>query len=269
MNIRSDIKKILLEFKNNALLNEDNGVTTTKTTEDPTSLGTEKPEIVIKLPGCKDELALDGSKLRVPYNMGEEKIRRASCKYDKNNFRIGQKACTAWQGMGWKKTPFQNYDDCNNKYFDVFSKDLCKVGAVQSFKFNNKTYVPCVGWTTIETRNNKSVKVVLPPEQVYLTQYYGFDDSEVYKDGNCNLTGIPWVCPEIRNKKKESYKLTSPDNVTIDDKKDGSPGSTSLIEPVINYGYDGVNNLINPKKIPQSNILYDVKGKQVVIQMGL
>jgi hypothetical protein len=234
MNLRHNIRKILLEFKNNNFLNEDDGVTTTQTTEDPTSLGTETPEVVVTLPGCKDDLALDGSKLRLPYNIKEENIRRANCEYDKNNFRIGQKACTAWQGMGWGNTPFRNYDECFNKYFDVYSKDLCKVGSVQEFKFGDKTYIPCIYWTTTETRNNKSVQVVLPPEQVNVSQYYGFDDSEVYKDVGCNLTGISWVCPEIKNKKKEkSFKTGTPDNVVKDTEKDGQVGSDSGLEPTL------------------------------------
>lgn len=256
MNLKSNIRKILLEFKDNNFLNEDDGVTTTKTTKDPSSQGTEKPKIVIGI-GCKDDVALDGSTLRLPSYIREEKIKRANCNYDKNQFKLGKKVCTAWEISGWEVSPFKNYEDCYNKYFDAYSKTLCKVGSVFSFEFEGKTYKPCTIYNTNETRKGKQVKVVLPPEQLQISQYYGFDESEWNNTNNCSIGGTPWVCPETKPK-KEKTNNTSTTGLPDDNKKKDDT------ESVINQ-----NNLITPKKIPQSNILYNTGNKQVVIQMGL
>lgn len=231
-------------------------IITEETTVNPSSQGTEKPEIVISI-GCKDDVALDGSTLRLPSYISEEKIKRANCSYDKNQFLLGKKACTAWEISGWEVSPFKNYEDCYNKYFDVYSKTLCKVGSVLSFEFDGKIYKPCIIYNTIETKNGKQVKVLLPPEQLQISVYWGFNESEWNNLTNCAIGGIPWVCPEAKPKKQKTNN-TSTYTLPDDDKKKDDT------ESVVNQ-----NNLINPKKIPQSNILYDAKGKQVVIQMGL
>jgi hypothetical protein len=253
MNLRSNIRKILLEFKNNNFLNEDDGVTTTQTTEDPTSLGQQMPEVVLApLLGCKDDVAIDGSKLRLPNNLKEEKIKRVTdikdCKIDKNKFPSGRYACIEWNKVGWGQknhNPFKNYDDCLTKYANTYM-NLCKVGGVKSFEYGDRIWKTCITYTKNVLKNGKQTKVVRFPEELVISSYYGFTESDWDEVENCNSHpgGVTWNCTEIKNKKKEeNYKLDTPDNVVKDTEKGGDIGSPSLTEPQIttsNPNQDGV-----------------------------